>query len=775
MGGHLSWLTRLPGLAEWGRVTAYRMAALKRLPERRAHQRRRADRGRDRAQRGRCHRARDRLELGDRRAQCLHASADPGRRREQRARAHARAGDARGQAPAGGAHRRLRRRRLPHGRCAGRVAGARRAARSNWSRATTTIAPFCAETLEDVLVRERLHALRRRDAHGHGAAGHRARHARPAKTRTASRWSSPPPASCSSRSASRTTRSSTSSTAAARPSSASATASHRACSPRPSSTATAWRARSTATTPRSRCPGCASASVTATCCRRRRSRRRWRSSLPGAEPARRTCEFVDDRAAAAERIDALLRAGGADVGRRRGRGAGDAIERCRRLAERYGARLAVSRPQVEAGRATRAELVGASGDTVAARTYLALGISGALPHLVGMADSARPSWPSTTTARRAIFEHADLGVTADAGEMVDALLALPASLTATTVDVRAMRTISVVGVHAGGEIGNVVVGGVLPPPGATVFEQMQALERDGDALRRLLLREPRGSVAAHANLIVPATRDDCDAGFIIMEPTEYPPMSGSNTICTTTVLLETGMLPMHEPETVVRLEAPGRRRRGARDLPRRPLRVGRVHERALLRRRGSTHRSRSRGSARSASTSPTAACSTRSPTPRRWASRSSPARRASSRWSASASARRRASSCPAPIPRIPPSTTSRSCRSQRPGAASARSRATPSSSRPGRLDRSPTGTGLCARMAVLHARGLMAPGDAMSHASVIGSVFDGRIVVRGARGRPRRASSPPCAARPGSPASTSISSIRPTRSPRATSWPTPGA
>src|SRR6185503_17550969 len=121
---------------------------------------------------------------------------------------------------------------------------------------------------------------------------------------------------------------------------------------------------------------------------------------------------------------------------------------------------------------------------------------------------------------------------------------------------RAGRVITVVGCHAGGEIGNVVVGGVLPPPGATVFEQMQALARD-DSLRRLLLREPRGSVAVHANLIVPATRDDCDAGYIIMEPTEYPPMSGSNTICTTTVLLETGMLPMSEPETIVRLEAPG--------------------------------------------------------------------------------------------------------------------------------------------------------------------------------------------------------------------------
>ena len=92
---------------------------------------------------------------------------------------------------------------------------------------------------------------------------------------------------------------------------------------------------------------------------------------------------------------------------------------------------------------------------------------------------------------------------------------------------RAKRTLTVVGCHAGGEIGNVVVGGVLPPPGATVFEQMQAL-----------------------------ARDDCVAGYIIMEPTEYAAMSGSNTICVATVLLETGMVEMQEPETTLRLEAP---------------------------------------------------------------------------------------------------------------------------------------------------------------------------------------------------------------------------
>src|SRR6478672_1458022 len=119
----------------------------------------------------------------------------------------------------------------------------------------------------------------------------------------------------------------------------------------------------------------------------------------------------------------------------------------------------------------------------------------------------------------------------------------------------ARRSITVVGCHAGGEVGNVVVAGVDPPPGATVFEQMQALQRD-DRLRRFLLREPRGSVATHANLIVPTKRPDCAAGFIIMEPTEYPPMSGSNTMCVATVLLETGMVEMREPETSLRLEAP---------------------------------------------------------------------------------------------------------------------------------------------------------------------------------------------------------------------------
>ncbi|MGE5512665.1 MAG: proline racemase family protein [Bacteroidota bacterium] len=118
------------------------------------------------------------------------------------------------------------------------------------------------------------------------------------------------------------------------------------------------------------------------------------------------------------------------------------------------------------------------------------------------------------------------------------------------------RIITVVGCHAEGEVGDVITGGVLPPPGATMLDKKLAFERDFDHIRRLLICEPRGSVARHVNLIVPPTRPDCAAGAIIMEPTEYPPMSGSNTMCIATVLLETGIVPMHEPETRLRLDMP---------------------------------------------------------------------------------------------------------------------------------------------------------------------------------------------------------------------------
>ena len=122
---------------------------------------------------------------------------------------------------------------------------------------------------------------------------------------------------------------------------------------------------------------------------------------------------------------------------------------------------------------------------------------------------------------------------------------------------RSARTITVIGCHAEGEVGRVITGGVLPPPGDSLFEQREYLRTRDDGLRKFLLYEPRGGAFVHTNLVLPARTAGADAAFIIMEPTDYPAMSGSNSICVATVLLETGMLPMHEPETVLTLETPG--------------------------------------------------------------------------------------------------------------------------------------------------------------------------------------------------------------------------
>jgi trans-L-3-hydroxyproline dehydratase len=292
---------------------------------------------------------------------------------------------------------------------------------------------------------------------------------------------------------------------------------------------------------------------------------------------------------------------------------------------------------------------------------------------------------------------------------------------------RTRRTITVVGCHAGGEIGNVVTGGVLPFAGNTVFEQMQTMQREGEWLRRLLLREPRGSVACHANLVVPSNRPDCDAGFIIMEPTEYAAMSGSNTIATTTVLLETGMIEMHEPETIVRLEAPG----------------GVVEARAVCR----------DGRCVSVEFTNVACFADRLDAPLEveglgtilvdvsyggmwyaiadarvlgFAIEPSEARDLSVVGEKIRLAAREQLPCAHPENPDIAGVSIVQIAAPWEGVGKVTRNAVVVS--PGRLDRSATGTGLSARMASLYARGLMKVGDAMTHASAIGSTFDGRIV-----------------------------------------------
>ncbi|MCL4133080.1 UNVERIFIED_CONTAM: hypothetical protein GTU68_063424, partial [Idotea baltica] len=116
--------------------------------------------------------------------------------------------------------------------------------------------------------------------------------------------------------------------------------------------------------------------------------------------------------------------------------------------------------------------------------------------------------------------------------------------------------IEIIGCHAAGEVGDVIVSGVEPPPGDTIWEQRCWIDAD-QRLRNHVLNEPRGGAFKHVNLLVPAVDPRADIGFIIMEPMHSPPMSGSNSICVATVVLETGIVAMTEPTTTLVLEAPG--------------------------------------------------------------------------------------------------------------------------------------------------------------------------------------------------------------------------
>lgn len=121
---------------------------------------------------------------------------------------------------------------------------------------------------------------------------------------------------------------------------------------------------------------------------------------------------------------------------------------------------------------------------------------------------------------------------------------------------RSSKVIHVVSCHAEGEVGDVIVGGVAPPPGDTIWDQRCYIEAD-DRLRRFVLNEPRGGVFRHVNLIVPPKDPQAQIGWIIMEPADTPPMSGSNSICVATVVLDTGIVAMDEPVTELLMESPG--------------------------------------------------------------------------------------------------------------------------------------------------------------------------------------------------------------------------
>jgi len=118
------------------------------------------------------------------------------------------------------------------------------------------------------------------------------------------------------------------------------------------------------------------------------------------------------------------------------------------------------------------------------------------------------------------------------------------------------KTLTMVEAHAEGEVGRVVTGGVIDVPGATMLDKLNHLNRVDDGLRRFCVFEPRGAAQMSTNLILKPCSPEADAGLIVLQGDRAHAMSGSNCICAVTVLLETGMVAMQEPETTVILDTP---------------------------------------------------------------------------------------------------------------------------------------------------------------------------------------------------------------------------
>ena len=294
---------------------------------------------------------------------------------------------------------------------------------------------------------------------------------------------------------------------------------------------------------------------------------------------------------------------------------------------------------------------------------------------------------------------------------------------------RSTKTLHVVSCHAEGEVGDVIVGGVAPPPGETLWEQSRFIAQDG-TLRKFLLNEPRGGVFRHFNLLVPPKNPRAQMGFIIMEPEDTPPMSGSNAICVATVLLDTGILPMTEPQTRLTLEAPGglieivadcREGNAERIIVQNvPSFVDRLDAALEVKGIGTLNVDIAYGGDSFVIVDAAAlGFSIRSDEARDLAE-------AGVRIVAAANAQ---------LGFVHPDNPGWShisfCQFAGPLTLEDGALTGPNAVmvQPGKIDRSPTGTGCSARMAVLRARGMMDVGDRYLARSIIGSTFEGRIVA----------------------------------------------
>ena len=292
---------------------------------------------------------------------------------------------------------------------------------------------------------------------------------------------------------------------------------------------------------------------------------------------------------------------------------------------------------------------------------------------------------------------------------------------------RAARYFAAVDSHTEGMPTRVITGGLGPLPGDSMQERRLYFERHLDDLRLLLMREPRGHSAMSGAFLQPATRPDADWGVLFVEVSGCLPMCGHGTIGVATVLVETGMVEVTEPETRIRLDTPaglvevavavsgGRAERVT--LRNVPAFVSALDAEVEVDALGGPVRYDMAYGGNFYALVPAASIGL-DPVPAN-----------SAELIARGLAIADAINASAP-PVHPLDSAIRGCKHvvfHAPGEDGANAR-NATAIHPGWLDRSPCGTGTSARMAALHARGELAIGQEFVNESIIGSRFTGRLV-----------------------------------------------
>jgi proline racemase len=293
--------------------------------------------------------------------------------------------------------------------------------------------------------------------------------------------------------------------------------------------------------------------------------------------------------------------------------------------------------------------------------------------------------------------------------------------------VKASRVFSAVDSHTEGMPTRVVTGGVGPIPGASMLERKLHFEEHLDHLRLLLMREPRGHGAMSGAILQPPLAEGADWGVLFIEVTGCLPMCGHGTIGVATVLVETGMVEVTEPETLVRLDTPaglvearvaveGGRARSVslRNVPSFLLGAGR---RAQVNGDTLDYDMAFGGNFYALLPAESAGLTV------------DPAR-SSELIEAGLELMDAINRSEPPV--HPADERIAGCRHvvfTAPGEDGPHSQRSATSIHPGWLDRSPCGTGTSAKLAQLHARGELAVGDEFVNRSVIGTRFGARIVA----------------------------------------------